>query len=176
MPEPTPRHQWVEDIRGPILFLPTNAIAAWPGVEPGEGWPGNIVVPGVLGIAPAGESIGLMLHDDYTGAYTTWEPLPEGGVLVGDIAYQGDASVDAVAAVPEAAWIPIAPLFPVGAGGAVLFDGAWKGEEFAETGFAVDIAPGTYRVDAVPRFEHGAVVARYVRLTRTGVREPSTAP
>ena len=74
--------------------------------------------------------------------------------------------MDALAAVPASAWTPTAPLFRVGVGGAVLFDGAWRGEEFSDTGFAVELAPGDYRVDAVPRFEHGAVVARYVRLTR----------
>lgn len=162
----TPNHEWVEDIRGPILFLAADCIAAWPGVEPGDDWPGEVAVPGVLGIAVVGEDIALLLHDNYSGAYTTWHALPAGGVLVGDMANQGDAAVDAAASVPESAWQRIDAQFRVGEGGAVLFDGAWNGEAFGETGFAVDLAPGVYHIDALPRFELGQVVARYVRLTR----------
>ena len=80
---------------------------------------------GVLGVVEVADGIGLMLHDDYSGAYTTWEPLPNGGVLVGDVGYKGEAAVDALAAVPESAWQRIGRRFRVGAGGAVLFDGAF---------------------------------------------------
>jgi hypothetical protein len=167
MPAPTSStHRWVEDIRGPILFLAAEALPSWRGVEPGEDWPGEVVVPGVLGVVEVESGIGLMLHDDYAGAYTAWAPLPGGGgVLVGDVAYQGDAAVDAVANVPASSWQRIARTFRAGAGGAALFDGAWPGVEHTETGHGVELAAGDYHVDAVPRFEAGPVVARYVRLT-----------
>jgi hypothetical protein len=120
----------------------------------------------VLGCVDVGANVGLMLHDDYAGAYTTWVPISTGGgVLVGDVAYKGDESIDALSAVPETAWQRIERTFRVGAGGAALFDGAWPGDEFAETDFAVELASGDYHVDALPAFTRGEVVIRCVRLT-----------
>jgi hypothetical protein len=196
----TSQRRWVEDIKGPILFLARDRLADWHGVEPGDDWPGEIVVPGALGIVDVADGIALMLHDDYAGGYTTWErcePMTvagwrdlevvardadlEGrsdvatriraqqvavpaGALVTDVACKGDAAVDALAHVPEAAWRRIARTFRVGERGAVLFDGFWPGDEYEETGYAIELAAGDYFVEAVPRFERGEVVARYVRL------------
>jgi hypothetical protein len=156
----------VESISGPIMLVANDRLGAWPGIEPGEDWPGEVVVPGVLAIVEIGDGIGLMLHADYSCDYTAWEPASGGGgALVQDVAYQGDQAADALAAVPASAWHKIARTFRVGARGAMLFDGAWQGSEAGETGFEIDLAPGEYVVEAIPRFEHGPVVARYVRLT-----------
>jgi hypothetical protein len=169
VPDPTPKHRWIESIQGPIVFIPNDLLPHWPGIEPGDEWPGTEAVDGVLYSEAVGAGIALLLHSNYSCDYTTWEPLPNGGgVLVQDVAYKGDAAAEALVHVPEPAWQMTTLRFRVGSAGATLFDGAWPGPEWDKSGMAVDLAGGAYSVEAIAAFVHANVTARYVRLKPAG--------
>ena len=169
MPDPTPKHRWIESIQGPIVFVPNDLLPQWSGVEAGDDWPGSEAVDGVLYWEKVGPGIALVLHSNFSCDYTTWEPNPAGGgVLVQDVAYRGDAAAEALVHVPEAAWQMTTLRFRAGSSGATLFDGAWPGAEWDKSGMGVDFAAGEYSVEAIAEFVHADVTARYVRLKPAG--------
>jgi hypothetical protein len=169
---------WVSSEGGPLLLLPVSSLESWGGCTKlstyesvGAGittdYDRACQVPSYTGVIRVGTEDALVIGEH---AQTTWIPLgANGGMLVQWLYADNEASaVEHASTVPEKLFESAGFPFHVSEKALSLFDSAASGRSLKnERSLAIELTPGTYRVETAewePDDHTALVIHRLVRL------------